>query len=176
MCIRDSNSSLQWIFSSNEHSKLIENKAVHVLNVLEAKSFKDTSNLPKMNKPSDISYVIYTSGTTGQPKGVMVEHKNVVRLFFNESFEYDFNDKDVWTMFHSHCFDFSVWEMYGALLYGGKLVLVSPEDSRDPSKYLDILQEHKVTILNQTPTAFYSLDKVCEKKSVTLSDLSLIHI
>ncbi|MFP3836116.1 AMP-binding protein, partial [Chryseobacterium sp. SIMBA_028] len=74
-----------------------------------------------MNKSKDLAYIIYTSGTTGHPKGVMVEHRNVVSLMINDQMEFDFSDKDVWTMFHSPSFDFSVWEMYGALLYGGKL-------------------------------------------------------
>jgi hypothetical protein len=64
--------------------------------------------------PDHLAYVIYTSGSTGKPKGVLIEHRNVVRLFFNEKAIFDFNEKDVWTLFHSFCFDFSVWEMYGA--------------------------------------------------------------
>ncbi|MCX6584456.1 MAG: AMP-binding protein, partial [Candidatus Aminicenantes bacterium] len=67
---------------------------------------------------SHLAYIIYTSGTTGKPKGVLIEHKNVVRLLFNNRFQFDFNDRDVWSLFHSYSFDFSVWEMYGALLYG----------------------------------------------------------
>src|SRR5690606_4764684 len=68
-----------------------------------------------------LAYVIYTSGSTGRPKGVMIEHRNVVRLFVNDSPLFEFKETDVWTMFHSFCFDFSVWEMYGALLFGGKV-------------------------------------------------------
>lgn len=108
-------------------------------------------------KPADLCYIIYTSGTTGQPKGVMVEHRNVVRLFRNDGFRFEFGPADVWTMFHSHCFDFSVWEMYGALLFGARLVIIPKMMARDMSAYLRLLSTEKVTVLNQTPSAFYHL-------------------
>ncbi|MBW8687219.1 non-ribosomal peptide synthetase [Chitinophaga rhizophila] len=107
--------------------------------------------------PADLCYIIYTSGTTGNPKGVMVGHSHVVRLLFNEAFQFDFNESDVWTMFHSHCFDFSVWEMYGALLYGGRLVIIPRIVARDPLAYLELLEKEGVTVLNQTPWSFYQL-------------------
>ncbi len=168
------NSKLKWVLSSGQYSTLVNRKDTLIVNVLEAENFADISNLPVMNHPEDLCYVIYTSGTTGMPKGVMIEHKNVVRLLFNDKFQFEFTDKDVWTMFHSHCFDFSVWEMYGPLLYGGKLVIVSQSDAKDPNTYLDILQKHKVTILNQTPTAFYSLNNACEQREITLPDVRYV--
>ncbi|MCY9107205.1 amino acid adenylation domain-containing protein [Bacillus atrophaeus] len=103
------------------------------------------------------AYIIYTSGTTGQPKGVAVEHRNVVSLLKHKELPFDFGPQDVWTLFHSYCFDFSVWEMFGALLNGGTLVVVSKETARDPNAYRLLLKEEGVTVLNQTPTAFYSL-------------------
>jgi iturin family lipopeptide synthetase A len=106
---------------------------------------------------TSLAYIIYTSGTTGRPKGVLIEHRHVVRLMFNDQFLFDFSSRDVWTMFHSFCFDFSVWEMYGALLYGGKLVLIPGMTARDPEAYLDILKREKVTVVNQTPSSFYHL-------------------
>ncbi len=118
---------------------------------------EDTSNLVNVNQQSDLAYIIYTSGTTGKPKGVMVEHKNVIRLLFNDRFQFDFDHHDVWTMFHSYCFDFSVWEMYGALLYGGKLVIIPKLVAQDPEKFIEILKDEQVTILNQTPSYFYRL-------------------
>ncbi|MEQ9404970.1 MAG: amino acid adenylation domain-containing protein, partial [Cyclobacteriaceae bacterium] len=126
-------------------------------------------NQSKDISSSDLAYIIYTSGTTGLPKGVMIEHKNVVRLLFNDANLFSFDD-DVWTMFHSYSFDFSVWEMYGALLNGGKLILISKEESRDPRKFLKILNQEKVTVLNLTPTVFGSLmDEVMEMKFDQLS-------
>jgi len=74
--------------------------------------------------PDDLAYVIYTSGSTGRPKGVPVTHRNVARLFRTTEAQYGFDAADVWTLFHSYAFDFSVWEIWGALLYGGRLVIV----------------------------------------------------
>ncbi len=107
--------------------------------------------------PSNLAYIIYTSGTTGKPKGVLIEHRHVVQLLFNDRFQFDFNNRDVWTMFHSYCFDFSVWEMNGALLYGGKLVIIPFMTARDPQVFLQVLKKEQVTVLNQTPSAFYRL-------------------
>ncbi|OMQ07993.1 non-ribosomal peptide synthetase [[Flexibacter] sp. ATCC 35103] len=115
------------------------------------------SNIQKINTPDNIAYVIYTSGTTGNPKGVIIEHRNVTRLLLNEEDLFDFSSVDVWTMFHSYSFDFSVWEMYGALFFGGKLIVIATEIAKDPKLFLDLLIEEKVTILNQTPSAFYNL-------------------
>ena len=108
-------------------------------------------------EPDDIIYIIYTSGSTGTPKGAMITHRNVVRLLKNDNFQFDFNDKDVWTMFHSVAFDFSVWEMYGALIFGGRLVLVAEDIAKDPVEFLRLLRKENVTVLNQTPTYFYNL-------------------
>ena len=109
--------------------------------------------------PSDLCYIIYTSGTTGNPKGVMVEHKSVVRLFYNDKFQFKFDSSDVWTMFHSHSFDFSVWEIYGALLYGGRVNIISKIDAIDTRVFLRLLKKECVTVLNQTPSAFNNLNQ-----------------
>jgi len=118
-----------------------------------------TDNVLKQVTPTDLCYIIYTSGTTGNPKGVMVEHRNVVRLLFNDAFQFNFNEDDVWTMFHSHCFDFSVWEMYGALLFGGRVIIIPKVKAIDTRGFLQLLKDEKVTVLNQTPSAFYNLIK-----------------
>ncbi|NOU89219.1 amino acid adenylation domain-containing protein [Paenibacillus sp. LMG 31460] len=117
----------------------------------------DGSNLESVNQPEDMAYIIYTSGTTGQPKGVMIEHRNVVRLMLNDRMKFDFTERDVWTVFHSFCFDFSVWEMYGALLYGGTCVVVPKSVAQNPKEFAQLLRQEGVTVLNQTPTAFYAL-------------------
>ncbi|MFB8047823.1 amino acid adenylation domain-containing protein [Streptomyces rubiginosohelvolus] len=106
---------------------------------------------------SDLAYVIYTSGSTGVPKGVMVEHRNVTRLFAATDEWFRFGADDVWTLFHSFAFDFSVWEIWGALLHGGRLVVVPQEVTRNPEEFYGVLCAEGVTVLNQTPSAFRQL-------------------
>jgi len=111
---------------------------------------------------ADLAYVIYTSGSTGQPKGVMVSHGNVVRLLRATEGRFAFSAADVWTLFHSYAFDFSVWELWGALAYGGRLVVVPRETTRDPVAFYRLLAGERVTVLNQTPSAFRQLTQVAE--------------
>ncbi|MCX6475853.1 non-ribosomal peptide synthetase [Rhodococcus sp. (in: high G+C Gram-positive bacteria)] len=108
-------------------------------------------------RSSNVAYVIYTSGSTGRPKGVQVPHTTVAKLFANTEGVYGFVESDVWTMFHSYAFDFSVWELWGPLLYGGTLVVVDYVTSRSPEQFLELLAAERVTVLNQTPSAFYQL-------------------
>ncbi|MBV6697676.1 non-ribosomal peptide synthase/polyketide synthase [Kitasatospora aureofaciens] len=107
--------------------------------------------------PRHPAYVIYTSGSTGEPKGVLVPHRNVARLFSSTRDLFAFGPEDVWTLFHSYAFDFSVWELWGALLHGGRLVVVDHGTSRSPGRFLELLDREGVTVLNQTPSAFYQL-------------------
>ena len=110
--------------------------------------------------PENAAYVIYTSGSTGAPKGVVVTQRNVLRLFDSTRHWFDFGRTDVWTLFHSIAFDFSVWELWGALLYGGRVVVVPQQVTRSPEIFHDLLREAGVTVLNQTPSAFRMLADV----------------
>jgi len=107
--------------------------------------------------PENLAYVIYTSGSTGKPKGCQITHANVVRLFDQTNHWYSFQPSDVWTLFHSCAFDFSVWEVWGALLFGGKVVVVPYWVSRSPEAFAELLRRERVTVLNQTPSAFRQL-------------------
>ena len=116
---------------------------------------KDNTNLSPYSTATDLAYVIYTSGTTGEPKGVMQEHGNVMRLFTSTSHQFGFSETDVWTLFHSYVFDFTVWELWGALFYGGKLLIISEEQTKDMKAFYEWCTRNKVSVLNQTPAAFY---------------------
>ena len=128
--------------------------------LLDDPSLADESSLAPVVpalRTHHLAYVIYTSGSTGQPKGVMVEHRNVARLFTTTETAYDFTERDVWALFHSFAFDFSVWEIWGAWLYGGRLVIVPQAVRRDPLAVYALLCDSGITVLNQTPSAFRQL-------------------
>lgn len=129
-------------------------------------------NPPSATTPENLAYVIYTSGSTGQPKGALITHANVARLLSAAQPHFQFQADDVWTLFHSAAFDFSVWEMWGALLYGGRLVIVPYLVSRTPEAFWALLQREGVTVLNQTPSAFRQLISA-EAASGDVAPLSL---
>jgi amino acid adenylation domain-containing protein len=119
---------------------------------------KSPARNPETETSGDnVAYIIFTSGSTGKPKGCLVTHSNVVRLFTQTERWYQFSENDVWTLFHSYAFDFSVWEIWGALFYGGKLIVVPYLTSRSPVAFYELLAAEKVTVLNQTPSAFRQL-------------------
>ncbi|QEV63588.1 amino acid adenylation domain-containing protein [Streptomyces spectabilis] len=116
----------------------------------------DTYGLPVV--PLDApAYCIYTSGTTGLPKGVVISHRNLVRLLRNDRFPFSFSGLDVWTMFHAYTFDVSVWEMFACLSHGGRLVVVTDEEADDPWLFWELLRREGVTVVCQTPSAFSRL-------------------
>ncbi len=136
-------------------TKLTIEALLEQLETADSASYAVNPEVPM--QPQDALYMIYTSGTTGQPKGTMIEHRNVVRLMVNDRMPFDFSADDVWSLFHSYNFDFSVWEMYGALLYGGKVVVIPKAATRDSYAFLGILRKERVTVLNQVPSSFYEL-------------------
>ncbi len=107
--------------------------------------------------PTHLAYLIYTSGSSGTPKGVAVEHRQVTRLLASTQEWFGFGAQDVWTLFHSASFDFSVWEIWGALAHGGRLVVVPRSATRAPAHLWQLLRSEQVTVLSQTPSAFRQL-------------------
>ena len=174
--LRDSNAAL--LLTNDNHLNDIEINIPKISldsNIYNVNNYSDT-NIKRAILPDDLIYIIYTSGSTGTPKGVMLTNRNVVRLLKNSKFQFDFNENDIWTMFHSVAFDFSVWEMYGALLYGGTLVIVDEKTAKNPDLFLNLLKSEKVTVLNQTPTYFYNLlDRELLKDEVDLSIRYIIY-
>ena len=123
-----------------------------------------------------ILYVLYTSGTTGKPKGCLVTHANVSRLMSTTESDFGFNEHDRWTLFHSYAFDFTVWEMWGALLYGGELVVVPYYTARDSDAFYALLRDRKITVLNQTPSAFSQLIAIDALQADNSAPLSLRYV
>ena len=143
-------------------SELKTEIAVIDINQLPRNSLTDDFIIDKARARCDThpAYVIYTSGSTGLPKGCLVSQRNVVALLDQAKHHFDFRSDDVWIQAHSNSFDFSVWEMYGALLNGAELIVPSVGEVRNAQAFRQILENHRVTILNQTPAAFYNLVEI----------------
>ncbi|MFC6646346.1 amino acid adenylation domain-containing protein [Granulicella cerasi] len=150
------------------------NVAADALLLSEAVAFHGETRAWPERSREDLAYVIYTSGSTGKPKGVMVSEGNVLRLFTATEPWYSFHASDVWTMFHSPSFDFSVWEIWGALLYGGRLVLVPFETCRDPEAVCALIEREGVTVFNQSPAAFNLLMQAEARKPEMVRSLRYV--
>ena len=160
------------VVTTSEIAKRLELKSDRLVLIDQLDQSSDLQNIenPNVETHSDqLAYLIYTSGSTGKPKGVMVTHANATRLFSSTEHWFQFGSADTWTLFHSFAFDFSVWEIWGALLYGGKLVVVPYEVSRSPQDFYRLLCDQNVTILNQTPSAFRQLIRADERLHETCS-------
>lgn len=122
--------------------------------------------VPSPVSASTPAYIIFTSGSTGRPKGVVVPQRNVMRLLSSCQPRFNFSPADRWTLFHSYAFDFAVWEIFGALLLGGSLVIVPHSVTRSPQEFCELLEAEKVTVVNQTPSAFHQLVLADEELAV----------
>ncbi len=169
MVLTKSNKNTNYLSNIKENIMLID------LEEIEEELHKYPSdNLSCTTSGDDPIYIIYTSGSTGKPKGVIQHHHSVRRLFLACEQHFQFTDKDIWALFHSYSFDISVWEMWGAFLYGGKLFVPTYQETRDFQKFYDFLDFHQVTVLTQTPSAFYELEKVDEGSNKKLNHLRYI--
>ncbi|WP_234314334.1 non-ribosomal peptide synthetase [Streptomyces sp. NRRL S-575] len=119
----------------------------------------------------DLAYVIYTSGSTGRPKGVAIEHRTVLNLLENTRPQFGFGASDVWTVFHSYAFDVSVWEIWGCLTSGGRVVVVPQDWARNPDATWAMLRDEGVTVLSQTPSMFRALVEAAASGGPALPDL-----
>ena len=162
------------VLADAAHIEALQHRAVGVLDAELLVATPAAPTAPDTTSAEQLAYVIYTSGSTGRPKGVMVTHQNVLRLFEETDHWFHFDERDVWTMFHSFAFDFSVWEIWGPLLTGGRLVIVPFSVSRSPEDFLALLAQEQVTVLNQTPTAFSMLIHADLSGAVKLPALRLV--
>ncbi len=145
--------------------QMLTNTQLIALNDNRYQGLSADNLLPQSNH-DDLAYVIYTSGTTGKPKGVMQTHYNLVRLFRITNNQFNFNQDDVWILYHNYCFDFSVWETFGALSFGGKLVIPTKNQANNVTALYELMIKHKISVLNQTPLVFYNLmSLIMERKN-----------
>ncbi len=159
-------SGISCILCDDSHSGLFHDQAILNFDESPEHSLDHPAPVSTSLNPDDIAYIIYTSGSTGKPKGALVNHFNVMRLFTSTEPWFSFNHEDRWMMFHSYAFDFSVWEIWGALLYGGSLFVADADITKLPGQIADLISEKKITVLNQTPSAFYHLSGEILKRDV----------
>jgi amino acid adenylation domain-containing protein len=174
--LQDSNSPIILTEKALAHDLVVPNTKMVLLDADWPTISREPATNPRVAvRPEHLAYVIYTSGSTGTPKGTLISHHNVVRLFAATQPWFGFTERDVWTLFHSCAFDFSVWELWGALFHGGRLVVVPFDVSRTPETFYRLLCDEGVTVLNQTPSAFRQLIRA-EEQAAPRGDLGLRYV
>ncbi|AOT10868.1 non-ribosomal peptide synthetase [Pseudoalteromonas luteoviolacea] len=174
-----SDAELKTIVSHASAGQVLAEYSGHVIDLEDVTIYQNYSkqNLDKCAlglTRSHLAYVIYTSGSTGRPKGVLQTHQNVLRLFSVTQDDFGFNGNDCWCLFHSISFDFSVWELWGSLAFGGKLIILSRHSVKDFDLIVDSFNQHGLTVLNQTPSAFKALVEYLSESKLTLPSLEKV--
>lgn len=123
---------------------------------------------------ADRAYVIFTSGSTGEPKGVVTSHSALAALLHSAGSIISSSARDRWCLFHSLAFDFSVWELFGAITTGGTLVIPRPEEVSRPDAFVDLVEHANITVLNQTPSAFRRLTGALGRKKHTFPNVRVV--
>ncbi|MCV7104638.1 amino acid adenylation domain-containing protein, partial [Mycolicibacterium chitae] len=141
------------VVTTAEFRPRVDHYGVPVVNIEDPELDRYPATRLPAPSPDDLVHIIYTSGTTGVPKGVTVSHYNVVQLFDGLDIGLELDPRQVWTQFHSYAFDFSVWEIWGALMHGGRLVVVPEDISVSPQNFHRLIVSEGVTVLTQTPSA-----------------------
>ncbi|MFH6948149.1 amino acid adenylation domain-containing protein, partial [Flavobacterium sp. FlaQc-51] len=118
-------------------------------------------NPEKVNQANDLVYVIYTSGTTGNPKGVMIEHRNLTSFFINLYLNFKLEEIQSIACSTNITFDISVLEILGSLCHGKELILFSDDELKDPVKFMKQVHNSNIQGLQTTPSRLsqlYQLD------------------
>ncbi|MDH3978450.1 MAG: tRNA (adenine(22)-N(1))-methyltransferase TrmK, partial [Gammaproteobacteria bacterium] len=145
---------LSVVIQSAAHQQTLPIEVAHLINADDVEAYGPSDNPDQRVEPEHLCYVMFTSGSTGTPKGVMVTHGNLEPLYQDIGPHLDISADDVWSLFHPFSFGFSIWEIWGALSHGGRLVIISPELRTDPSAFFELIKVEAVTIVSQTPSAF----------------------
>ncbi|MCL9782399.1 amino acid adenylation domain-containing protein [Vibrio sp. S4M6] len=166
------------LLSTNNEFKRLDNLSRDILPVCfdeaELDLVSDAPPVDGSNGSESVAYVIYTSGTTGKPKGVPQSHQNVIRLFSASQEHFHFDENDTWLLYHNYIFDFSVWEIWGALLNGAKLVIPTSECTKDLYQIAKLCHRSGVSVLNQTPSVFYELSNIALSEKIEFANLRYV--